>query len=406
MDSVVKKFGLLSMKWTSRALPLTNKSFVVIVLILVFMSFLLMAYLCPEGICPQSLRSIPDHHFDGRSLDTAFKDNLGKPLSQSSHPLYHYKLSFDDMINVNEFVFDIKGNDVIVFLHIQKTGGTTFGRHLVRDLDLEKPCLCKKGRKKCKCIRPDSEAKLWLFSRYSTGWKCGLHADFTELMGCVDNALDESERQRTKRRYFYITLLREPISRFLSEYRHVQRGATWKTSRHMCGGRVPTKDELPSCYAGTDWRDVTIEEFISCEHNLAINRQTRMLADLTLVDCYNKSFMSAKERDVILLASAKENLRRMAFFGLCEHQKISQYLFEMSFHLNFLQPFVQLNETHSTLTYSHLKPDLVNKIKRLNHLDIELYEFAKQLLMLSKFFYFLRLVLKPKLMLLNPQSVV
>ncbi|KAL0156505.1 hypothetical protein M9458_047751, partial [Cirrhinus mrigala] len=29
--------------------------------------------------------------------------------------------------------FEIKGEDVIVFLHIQKTGGTTFGRHLVQN---------------------------------------------------------------------------------------------------------------------------------------------------------------------------------------------------------------------------------------------------------------------------------
>jgi heparan sulfate 6-O-sulfotransferase HS6ST1 len=199
-------------------------------------------------------------------------------------------------------------------------------------------------------------------------------------MSCVDSALDESEREVTKRRYFYITLLREPVARFLSEYRHVQRGATWKTSRHWCGGRIPTKQELPDCYSGTDWKGVTIDEFISCAHNLGINRQTRMLADLTLVGCYNTSFMSSKDRDIILLASAKENLRRMAFYGLCEYQKISQYLFESTFRLNFLQPFVQLNETHSTLTINKLSPQLLSKIRQLNHLDIELYEFSKQLL--------------------------
>ena len=32
--------------------------------------------------------------------------------------------------------------------------------------------------------------------------------------------------------------------------------------------------------------DVTLEEFTSCPHNLAFNRQTRMLADLDLVNCY------------------------------------------------------------------------------------------------------------------------
>lgn len=105
-----------------------------------------------------------------------------------------------------------------------------------------------------------------------------------------------------------------------------------------------------------------------------------MLADLTLVGCYNKSILSPQERDIILLASAKENLRRMAFFGLCEYQKTSQYLFEKTFHLYFIQPFVQLNETYSTLTLATLKPETVQKIKDLNHLDIELYAYAKQLL--------------------------
>lgn len=40
----------------------------------------------------------------------------------------------------------------------------------------------------------------------------------------------------------------------------------------------------------------------------AANRQTRMLADLALVNCYNKTGMSALERDRIMLDSAKRNL--------------------------------------------------------------------------------------------------
>ena len=45
-------------------------------------------------------------------------------------------LSYDDVLN-DDFQFDMDGHDVMVFLHIQKTGGTSFGRHLVRDLDLK-----------------------------------------------------------------------------------------------------------------------------------------------------------------------------------------------------------------------------------------------------------------------------
>ena len=42
-------------------------------------------------------------------------------------------------------------------------------------------------------------------------------------------------------RYFYIALLREPVQRYLSEWKHVRRGATWSTSRHWCGGRDATE---------------------------------------------------------------------------------------------------------------------------------------------------------------------
>lgn len=171
------------------------------------------------------------------------------------------------------------------------------------------------------------------------------------------------------------------MARFLSEFRHVQRGATWKTARHLCGGRVPTKEELPPCFEGKDWSDVTLEKFINCKSNLAMNRQTRMLADLTLVGCYNQSMMTKRQREVMMLASAKQNLQRMAFFGLCEFQKLSQYLFENTFHLKFLQPFEQLNETRSSMIINKISEEDLQRIKDLNKLDLALYDFAKALLM-------------------------
>lgn len=71
--------------------------------------------------------------------------------------------------------------------------------------------------------------------------------------------------------------------RYLSEFRHVQRGATWKGSRHFCKGKAATDEEIPSCYEGDNWEGVQLDEFVDCDSNLAGNRQTRMLADLELV---------------------------------------------------------------------------------------------------------------------------
>lgn len=138
----------------------------------------------------------------------------------------------------------------------------------------------------------------------------------------MDQELDKNEGETAKRRYFYITLLRDPVVRYLSEFRHVQRGATWKSARHFCSGRQATPTELPPCYSGENWAGVSFDEFSSCDSNLAINRQTRMLSDLALIGCYNRSSMPAHERDRIMLASAKRNLAVMSYFGLTEYQKV------------------------------------------------------------------------------------
>lgn len=280
--------------------------------------------------------------------------------------------------NIKEYRFDVKGEDIIVFLHMQKTGGTKFGKHLVKNLDLKYPCDCVPRRKRCSCKRPNSE-KIWLFSRYSIGWPCGLHADWTELQGCVPNIINKREGKKRKRKYLYITILREPVSRFVSEFHCYQRGATWKNSLHLCNGRAPTKEELPPCYTGENWTDVTLPGFLECPSNLAINRQTRMLADLRLVGCYNRNAISRDRREEILLQSAMKNLDSMAYFALMEYQIESQYLFERTFGMKFLQPFVQMSGEETRAGAIVLDSKNITRIRDLNHLDIALYSFAQKL---------------------------
>lgn len=271
----------------------------------------------------------------------------------------------------------VNESDIIVNLHIQKTGGSTFGRHLVRHLQVDPPCVCRKKVKRCDCRRPDKENQVWLFSRFSVGWRCGLHADWTELVNCVPSYLDKYEKQHQERHYFFVTMLRDPVQRYLSEFRHVQRGATWKKSSLRCNGRSATEEEVPFCFDGDDWVNVTLPEFLSCPSNLAINRQTRMLANLTKVDCYDTSRMTPESRNAIMLQSAKDNLRSFAFFGLVEFQKESQELFEWSFDgIRFSQSFDQRTSTASAM---HVSPEQMVHIVSINALDIELYNFARSL---------------------------
>uniref|UniRef100_A0A8C4QLX7 Heparan-sulfate 6-O-sulfotransferase n=1 Tax=Eptatretus burgeri TaxID=7764 RepID=A0A8C4QLX7_EPTBU len=237
-------------------------------------------------------------------------------LFPTPDPHYSIKFRFSPNDLDTKIHFDVKSDDVIVFLHIQKTGGTTFGRHLVKNIRLEVPCACKAGQKKCVCPRPGKKGT-WLFSRFSTGWSCGLHADWTELVNCVPGMLDKKESVSRSRNYYYITMLRDPVWRYLSEWRHVQRGATWKSSLHMCDGRTPTPGELPPCYEGDDWAGVTLPEFVACPYNLANNRQEYLsasveklqgeLARAREVESTVRQALSQKETD---LHGVREEARR------------------------------------------------------------------------------------------------
>ncbi|NXA92275.1 H6ST2 sulfotransferase, partial [Melanocharis versteri] len=392
---------------------------VLLALVMLFLfAVIVLQYVCPGTEC-QLLRL--------RALSPAAAADPYRAEDETpARFVPRFNFSADDLLRRVDF--NIKGDDVIVFLHIQKTGGTTFGRHLVRNIHLEQPCYCRAGQKKCACHRPGGDKDTWLFSRFSTGWSCGLHADWTELTSCVPAAMERrgcagnrtlrsvpafqmlrvrsrlsqrlpppfpggpaspghpvcSNTRAGSRNFYYITMLRDPVSRYLSEWKHVQRGATWKTSLHMCDGRSPTPDELPTCYEGDDWSGVSLQEFMDCSYNLASNRQVRMLADLSLVGCYNLTFMNESERNMILLQSAKNNLKNMAFFGLTEFQRKTQYLFERTFNLKFISPFTQFNVTRASNV--DIGEDVRQRIEELNFLDMQLYEYAKDLF-LQRFQY-------------------
>ncbi|XP_074103957.1 heparan sulfate 6-O-sulfotransferase [Cotesia typhae] len=346
-----------------------------------------LGYFCPDHVCALTNRDIKEStrlsegFSTGTGLGSLASSSPVEPFKNSLliHPSFKFQniqssLGYDDILNNDTFQFDINAHDVIVFLHIQKTGGTLFGKHLVRDLDLQRPCSCQRRKKRCFCFRPNHDEN-WLFSRYSTGWKCGLHADWTELTNCVDYELNKIEGEGIKRRYFYITIIRDPVARYLSEFRHVQRGATWRGARHWCGGNVAN---IPQCYSGPTWQGVTLEQFMNCSTNLGNNRQTRMLADLSLVGCYNSSLSNA-EKDNLMLESAKRNLHFMPFFMLTEFQKVGQYSFEETFGMRFAVAFEQHNATLSAATMATLTPKQKKKIRKLNNLDIQLYEYAKDL---------------------------
>ena len=76
---------------------------------------------------------------------------------------------YDDSVDENfHSQFYLNNSDVVVFVHIQKTGGSTFNRHLVYDLSIGKCPKRKSSRGRFRvCLRPNEDSE-WLFSRFST----------------------------------------------------------------------------------------------------------------------------------------------------------------------------------------------------------------------------------------------
>ena len=104
----------------------SNRSILLFTSILFFISIILISYLCPDEVCSLNSLSSDSVRYQSFKHKNLLNDNVGMPLPKSINPSSH-KMSFDDMLSDDAFTFDIKGNDVIVFLHIQKTGNRFVG---------------------------------------------------------------------------------------------------------------------------------------------------------------------------------------------------------------------------------------------------------------------------------------
>lgn len=207
-------------------------------------------------------------------------------------------------------------------------------------------------------------------------------------------------------RLAYFTVLRDPIDRFLSEWKHVQRGATWMSASLKCHGRRPPSEHYRLCVffqrrpAARPQKkrrlpiDVSLAEFLRCPHNLALNRQTRMLANLSALGCYtdlvdwsvprgNTGKKTLSEKQKLLLSSATFTLiERIRMFGLYEHLLFTQYLLQIRMNISFNHVVDQIknlsNETHAYRTKRKLNGELLTAVESANILDSKLYGLSKR----------------------------
>ena len=134
--------------------------------------------------------------------------------------------------------------------------------------------------------------------------------------------------------------------------------------------------EIKPCWddgSRKSWKNVSLEEFLTCKYNLAANRQVRMLADLSVIGCYSDIFpidtKSERYKSAMewILKNAKDNLKnKISFFTLTEFQRLSQYLFEQTFNKNFDVKFVQ---KASTVAATFISGD--NEVQKISERDVK-----------------------------------
>lgn len=321
--------------------------------------------------------------------------------------------------------FDPHGNDTMVYIHIHKTGGSAFLEHLVT---MQLPVfqkigasyvrrsplnLCQMSNSKtwkrgggflnmsqslvmhmelCPRHALNLTGETWLISEKTTGWMCGVHALYVDFVHCLRDVTKYNKHASKthfpfvspNRNFHYVTLLRHPILRYLSEYLQTTRGGCWPTHARVCNGKTisSAKNTHPCtiCRMKGNKKKLSLEEFLECKHDWRNNRLTLALADSKQVTCWNKTQYTSDERGTLLLESAKRNLLKFAFFGILEFQEESGWLFERTFGVEFgiPPPHLPLNSSLATLLLQTL-PDhrsLYSQAINNNRLDLELYWFA------------------------------
>ena len=262
-----------------------------------------------------------------------------------------------------EVVFNFKTGDYdtcsnktgILFHHIPKTAGSTFRAILENMFSRDEVCPAEIPEELEALTSPELEC----FKLFAG------HFSYENN----ENMLSEN---------IWISFLRNPTDRIISYYYN-----------------LIALDRMPDSWAErfnnrADWKEFLVEirkmslqEFILSKNKKAVkiteNRQTQaFVPDNIRLNVKDWSIYNAENIEL-----AKKNLReRFAFVGIQEYFDLSLDLFSMTFALNPINavPYTtNLNTKKTREAKYEIEPATLALIKEKNTMDIELYEYAKEL---------------------------
>eukprot|EP00308_Calcidiscus_leptoporus_P001424 CAMPEP_0119378666 /NCGR_PEP_ID=MMETSP1334-20130426/49299_1 /TAXON_ID=127549 /ORGANISM="Calcidiscus leptoporus, Strain RCC1130" /LENGTH=310 /DNA_ID=CAMNT_0007397949 /DNA_START=78 /DNA_END=1010 /DNA_ORIENTATION=- len=248
--------------------------------------------------------------------------------------------------------------------------------------------------------------KQWLVSPDTTGWHGGVHSPVRVVQKYMMAAARLTSKRSLARDNHYVTILREPVTRFLSEFYESFDG--WEAAYGMntmpvaegrCSALLPP--ELRNISTNIDETskneyDRLFDSWVHCPFNQAADRQTRSLSFNPESPSLWKQRNSSR-RDFLedLCAAlpprdpagecahlvARHTLVQLSYFAINEERCASEKLFEAQFGLRFSakQSTHEGKDAHKVpgLRMDALTRAQQQRVRWLNRYDLLLYAEAR-----------------------------
>jgi len=224
--------------------------------------------------------------------------------------------------------------ELVIFIHIPKTAGKSFFETLIRPSIPHQQIYRFRGLRKL------------IFDKKDT---------YTFIVGHAPYGLGLFFPSRKVK---YITLLRDPIERIVSQYYFIKQG-----------------DKKKFIHRYRDYVDaVSLKEF--CENRKFQNMQTRFMAGLLQDRFYPWSTTRFQEKKILQLA-IKHLKDHDIYFGLRESFDESIARFQKKFGWERNNDVGRMKKGFIRPKVAELDIETVKIIKNANKLDLELYQFAR-----------------------------